>query len=121
MEADVAVEIRPGVVQFLIPLALQPRLGDAAQIEPGADDARKTAASLGQRGTQTPQRIQSLGIKSRQCAIRLDAGAINPADAVVGNRERGAAQPAPPAPPPRRWPTPPQPAQRRSKAVGAQN
>src|ERR1035441_695041 len=93
MEADVAVEVRPGVVQFLIPLALQPRLGDAAQVKPGADDARETAASLGQRGTQTPERIQCLGIKSRQCAIRLDAGAIDPADAVVGNRERVRAEP----------------------------
>src|ERR1035437_3023010 len=93
MKANVAVEIRPGVVQFLIPLALQPRLGDAAQVKPSADDAREAAARLSQRGTQTPERIQSLGIDSRQCAIWLDAGAIDPADAVVGTRERVRAEP----------------------------
>ena len=88
MEADILVEIRPRAVQFMVALDFRLRLGDAAQVKPGADDALETAARVSQGRAQSPQRIQRLRINATHRSARRYPGTINPANAVIADRQR---------------------------------
>ena len=86
-EPNIMITIRPRAVQFLIALSPGLRFRDPAQIEPSADHMLKTAARLNQAGAHTGQRVHCLRVNPARSPARLDAGAINPAHAIISDRK----------------------------------
>ena len=84
---DVAVKIGAGAIQLLVALrrSVGVRLGNAAEIEPGAHDLAEAAAGACERGLKALKHLQRLAVAAARGGIRLHPAAVNPADAVIAD------------------------------------
>src|SRR5438270_88392 len=78
MKPYLAIELRPCAIQLFVPLGAGFRIGDAAQVQPGANHLVEAAAGCFEGGAHLEKNIPRLFGGTREVRIGLYPCAISP-------------------------------------------